>query len=183
MGGERWVRSRLACEPQTCLSPLISPLSKHKTKYPGGIRKAPPQGCLPKPRLWLQGSPAPIRPQWLVGTGQPQATTAAHGNHWTRLITLTIKCAVLRDGAALQPEAEAAWGGLCKPRFMGKKKRSLRFGFETRLMWFFRSAVDPTAPFPLAGLLGAQLFQKLTLFVWDPKKGWVTGSFRSTQVI
>lgn len=78
-GGERWVWCRLMCELHTCLSPLIIPLSKYEPKYLGGIRKASPQGCLPKPRL--QGSPAPTRPHWLAGTGQPQATAAAHGNH------------------------------------------------------------------------------------------------------
>lgn len=82
VGGERWVRSRLACGSHTfCPSPLTSPLSKHKTKYAGGTRKASPRSCLPKSRPWLQGSPTPIRPRQLAGTGQPQVTAAAHGNH------------------------------------------------------------------------------------------------------
>lgn len=81
------------------------------------------------------------------------------------------------NGAVLESETRAAQVGLCRPRFMGEK--SLRFGFETRPTWFFRS---PTALFPTGKLLGARLFQKLMLFVWDPKTRWVTGSFRSTQV-
>lgn len=104
----------------------------------------PPQPCQ-APGKGSEASPTP----W-----QGQGT---HGNHCTRpgsphykMICLEVRqLPSARQNISREDSAsQDLWG----------KKRSLRFGFETRLTGFFRSAVASTALLLPGEVLGEQLF-------------------------
>lgn len=104
-----------------------------------------------KPHLCLQSSPGSTRPRWLAGTEHPWKSLHQtwESSPWNDLFG---------GQAASQSKAKYLPGRTLQAKIYGEKKRSLRSGFETRLTWFFRSAVASTALFLPGELLGAQLF-------------------------
>lgn len=121
------------CTPSAFL--LTSSLSKYEPKYLGRIRKASPRGCLPKPPQWLQGSPAPIRPRQVAGTGQTTGNCGSSWKSWNQTYPHHKMCWLGAQGSSAV--WDASWTGrTLQAKTYGEEKRSLGFGFETRLTWF-----------------------------------------------